>query len=153
MALNCPGMNPNVLPNPEKGDQLGDGATQAAADQEAKTKAEAEALGKAFGQFAKFQCPPPCISVPIVHLVGSGALAIPAPQGATHFMSAGWAHAQLDVLCIALPPAPPAPPAVPATPPQEESWGEWLFKKVLEKAFDDGRDDYKHHWGRSNPDK
>jgi hypothetical protein len=137
MAITCPGYNPNVLPQPEKGHGLGDGTKQDDADKEARANAEKEALSKAWLQFPKNMCPPPCITIPILHIVDSGAVPVPAAAGATHFASIGWANAQLDVLCVSPPPAAPAPPA-------EESIIRKIAEELFRQAWDKARDDFLH---------
>jgi hypothetical protein len=102
--VKCPGYNKDVLTAVETGLGLGTGATGAAAEAQAQQEAEGKALSKALGQFGKYMCPPPCISIPIPHLVASGASVIAEVTGSSGPSSAfGWAKAQLDVLCIPIP--------------------------------------------------
>lgn len=132
MPLNCPGYNANVLAAPAHGQGIGDAANQAQADAEAKAKAEAEALARAWAQVGSHACPPGCQTVPIIHLVDSGFIPVPAQPGAKRFASIGWADAQLDIQCIPVsaPPPVPQPPQSPQPPPGK-TWGqtfeEWLW--------------------------
>jgi hypothetical protein len=92
---------------------LGDGPTPAAADAAAQKDAEGRALAKALADFPKYLCAAPCLSVPIPHVVASGAGGIAAIAGGGEFSSFGWAKAQLDVQCIPQPGVPIPPQTAP----------------------------------------
>jgi hypothetical protein len=139
MALNCPGMNVDVLPEPTRGKGIGDGSTQGEADKEAEGAAIADAITKAYLQFPKFQCPGQCVSVPIPKIVTAsdgtvqaGAVRIPAATGAKHFASIGWARGQLDVLCLeqSAQPEPAVPPVTPG-PAQPTITTDQVLKGIL----------------------
>jgi hypothetical protein len=136
--LNCPGYNANVLPQAAHENATVDAATQAQADADAEARAKALALARAWSQFARHLCPPPCISVPILRIVASGFIPVPAQPGATRFASVGWADAQLDVQCIE-PPRPPMPLPPPLEPEPATPWWKKAFWRWVEYEIEKAR--------------
>jgi hypothetical protein len=75
----------------------------------AQSKADAKAMVNAMAQFPLHQCPPPCISIPIVRFGKRGAPTLPTPAEADFKLALAYTEWFLDVLCIP-PPGVPVPP-------------------------------------------